>query len=261
MKAPDGGQPVVRLDLRDGVATITLDRPAKKNALAVEDMGRLAELLGEAQAGGARAILLRGAGGSFCAGRDLDGVDPATDDTLTVLRKCITPVLEAVRRCPLPTVASVEGPALGFGFGLAMACDIVQVSETARLGSPFRAIGLVLDSGGHHTLRERLGRAKAIELIMTGRLFSGLEAARMGLVNQAYPAPELAAASERLARDLAQGPTLAFAASKRILDEATTYAEVCEMEAQAQAQLMRTRDATEGLAAFRQKRTPRFTAQ
>lgn len=248
----------VLLELDGDMATLRLNRPKKKNALTVEDMGHITTLLQQALARGVRAVCITGSGGSFCAGRDLSRVDPKTDDTLGVLQKQIAPVLNVVRRCPVPTLACVEGPALGFGFGLALACDIVYASETALMGSPFRNIGLLLDSGGHHYLRERLGRSRAAELIFTGRLFSGLEAARMNLINRAVPAPTLDAVCRNLLANLASGPTLAFAESKRILDEATSYEQVCEMEAHSQARLMTTTDAAEGLAAFQEKRRPRF---
>lgn len=251
----------VLFSLESGIATLTLNRPKKKNALTVEDMGLIAQGVAQAQTSGARCVVIRGSGGSFCAGRDLSLVDPKTDDTLGVLQQQIAPVLDAVRRCPLPTLACVQGPALGFGFGLALACDLVFASETALMGSPFRNIGLLLDSGGHYYLRERLGRAKAAELIFTGKLFSGLEAARMGLINRAVPELSLDKVCTDMARNLASGPTQAFAASKRILDEAHSYEQVCEMEAQQQARLMLTRDAEEGLAAFAQKRRPQFTGQ
>lgn len=246
------------VEQQGGVTTISLNRPQKKNSLTIEGMEDIAKAISLARDQDSRCIRIRGSGGSFCAGRDLSGVDAASDDTLALLRDRINPVLDAVRQCPIPTFAQVEGPALGFGFGLALSCDIVYVAETALLGSPFRNIGLVLDSGGHYYLRERLGRAKAAELIFTGRLFSGLEAASMGLVNRAVAAPDLEAASQKLLESIALGPTQAFRASKRILDEGRTYEDVVHLEAESQAMLMLTRDADEGLKAFQEKRRPAF---
>lgn len=241
-----------------GLTTITLNRPQKKNSLTIPGMQEIAAAVKEGCARGSRAVLIRGSGGSFCAGRDLSGVDPKTDDTLHVLRDQINPVLVAVRQCPIPTVAQVEGPALGFGLGLALSCDIAYVAETALLGSPFRNIGLVMDSGGHYELRERLGRARAAELIFTGRLVSGLEAARMGLVNRAVAASDLSSVLNRLLASIISGPTRAFTASKKILDEGHTYEQTTDLEAIAQAALMHTRDAMEGLQAFQEKRKPAF---
>jgi len=244
-----------------GLTTITLNRPQKKNSLSIAGMLEIGAAIRAACDKGSRAIRIRGSGGSFCAGRDLTGVDPASDDTLNILKNQINPVLATIRQCPVPTFAEVEGPALGFGFGLALACDIVYVSETALLGSPFRNIGLVMDSGGHYYLRERLGRARAAELIFTGRLISGLEAAQIGLVNRAVPAPDLAAVSQKLLASIVSGPTQAFMASKRIFDEGLTYEQVADLEAIAQAALMGTDDAGEGLAAFQEKRKPTFTGR
>lgn len=244
-----------------GLTTITLNRPQKKNSLSIAGMLEIGAAIKKACANGSRAIRIRGSSGSFCAGRDLTGVDPATDDTLNLLRNQINPVLATIRQCPLPTFAEVEGPALGFGFGLALACDIVYASETALMGSPFRNIGLVMDSGGHYYLRERLGRAQAAELIFTGRLISGLEAARIGLVNRAVPAPDLEAVSQKLLASIVSGPTQAFMATKKILDEGLTYEQVADLEAVAQATLMGTKDAGEGLKAFQEKRKPAFTGR
>lgn len=244
-----------------GLTTITLNRPQKKNSLSIPAMLEIGAAIQEAGVDGSRAVRIRGSGGSFCAGRDLSGVDAATDDTLKVLKDQINPVLAMVRNCPIPTFAEVEGPALGFGFGLALACDIVYVSETAVMGSPFRNIGLTLDSGGHYYLRERLGRAKAAELIFTGRLISGLEAANIGLVNRAVAAPDLESASRRLLAAIVDGPTEAFKATKRILDQGTTYEQIADLEAVAQAGLMSTSDAKEGLRAFQEKRKPVFSGK
>lgn len=243
------------------ITTITLNRPQKKNSLTIAGMLDIQAAIHEACANGSRVICIRGSGGSFCAGRDLSSVDAATDDTLFVLKEQINPVLQAIRQCPVPTFALVEGPALGFGFGLALACDIVYVSETALMGSPFRNIGLVLDSGGHYYLRERLGRARAAELIFTGRLISGLEAAQIGLVNRAIPAPDLDAVSKKLLASIANGPTAAFTATKRILDRGQTYEQIADLEATFQAELMLTQDASEGLKAFQEKRKPVFVGR
>lgn len=244
----------------NGIATIELNRPQKKNSLSIEGMLEIKTAIEECSVDSAiRVIRIKGSGGSFCAGRDLSGVDPATDETLKILRDQINPVLEAVRNCSLPTFAQVEGPALGFGFGLALACDIVYVAENAIMGSPFRNIGLVLDSGGHYYLRERVGRAKALELIFTAKMLSGEEAANLGIVNQAIAASDLEEQSQVILKSLASGPTLAFKASKQILDKGITYADVVDMEAVYQAQLMLSADAKEGLEAFQQKRKPRFT--
>lgn len=248
---------IVKLDA--GIATIELNRPQKKNSLSIEGMIEIQTAIQELQKNSdVRVIRIKGSGGSFCAGRDLSGVNPQTDETLKILREQINPVLDAIRRCLIPTFAQVEGPALGFGFGLALACDIVYAAENAIMGSPFRNIGLVLDSGGHFYMKERLGRAKAIELIFTSKLLSGLESEKIGLINRSAAATDLEEVSMKLLKSIATGPTAAFKETKKILDTATTYDEVVDMEAVAQAKLMLTADAKEGLGAFQQKRKPKF---
>ncbi len=242
-----------------GIATIELNRPQKKNSLPVEGMLEIQAAVEELQTkGDVRVIRIKGSGGSFCAGRDLSGVDPLKDETLKILKEQINPVLDTIRQCSIPTFAQVEGPALGFGFGLALACDIVYAAENAIMGSPFRNIGLVLDSGGHFYMQERLGRAKAIELIFTSKMLSGVEAANLGLINRSVAATDLEEASLKLLKSIATGPTLAFKETKAILDTAKSYEEVADMEAVAQAKLMLTADAKEGLEAFQQKRKPKF---
>jgi enoyl-CoA hydratase/carnithine racemase len=244
-----------------GLAVVTIDRPQARNAIGVQDMARMGRLFDDAVEGGARCVLVRGAGGFFCAGRDLQDTRPGAEDTLDIIRRFINPSLARVRACAVPTVAAVQGPALGFGFGVALACDIVLAADDALLGSPFRNLGLILDSGGHFHLRERVGRHRAAELIFTGRLFSGREAAAMGLVNRSLGALDLEREAFALARGIAAGPTAAFRASKQILAQAQTFEEVADMEAVHQARLIAGPDGREGVAAFQAKRKPRFTGQ
>jgi len=247
--------------MEDALAILTLNRPQTRNSLRVDEMAAVGVAVDEMVAAGARAVLIRGEGGAFCAGRDLKETNPETDDTLSILRDRINPALQKVRDCLLPTIAAVDGPALGFGFGLALACDITIVADDALLGSPFRNIGAVLDSGGHYYLRERVGRHRAAEIIFTGRLLSGREAAVMGLVNRSVGALDLAAIAQRMARDMAAGPTAAFRASKKILAQDRPYEEVAAMEAACQAEVLAGADGMEGIRAFQEKRRPRFVGR
>jgi len=228
-----------------------------KNSLRVAEMRRLGELIREAAAE-ARCIVVAGDGGSFCAGRDLAEANPETDDTLAILRESIHPTIAALADCRVPTLAEVDGPALGFGLGLALACDLTIVADDARLGSPFRAIGCVPDSGAHWFMAQRIGRHRALELIYTGTLISGREAARIGLVNRSVAGERLADTVAALARTIAAGPPLAFRASKDILDTGRSLPQVLDQEAEAQAAALRSHDGIEGIRAFQQKRAPRF---
>jgi len=247
---------------RDGeVAEIAFNRPKQKNALRPEDLALLVRHLDEAERAGVRCLILRGEGGSFSAGRDIADADPATDDNEGILKSVINPVVKRVHTLPLPTLAAVEGPCLGIGFGLAFACDIVLAAEDAVLGSPFRNIGCILDCGGHHVMRERIGAHRTFELMYTGRLISGREAAGMGLVNRAVGATDLLAEARRMARHIAEGPTAAFRISKRIMLQDASYERVLDLEAEGQGEALRTEDGVEGFAAFREKRRPRFVGR
>jgi len=252
---------VIRLETANGVAVVTIDRPAAKNSLTVPQIERLTVVIGAACAGDARCLVLRGAGDAFCAGRDLKATDPEHDDTEAILNESIHPALHAVRRAEIPTIAAVRGPALGFGFGLALACDIVLVADDAKLGSPFRNIGAVLDTGGHWFLRERLGRHRAAELVFTGRLLSGREAAALGLVNASHGAASLDVAAMDMAGSIAAGPTAAFRATKEILDDARDYDDTLRLEALHQARALASVDGREGIRAFQEKRKPRFVGR
>lgn len=244
---------------REGdVCVVTLNRPEARNSLSVDEMGEVGTAFERADRDGARCVLVRGAGRAFCAGRDLKDTKPGGEDTYGIVNTRINPSLRKVRDCGVPTIAAVQGPALGFGFGLAMACDIVVAADDALLGSPFRNIGLILDSGGHFALRERVGRHRAAEIILLGTIMSGREAAQMGMVNRSVGAADLMATAMKMAALAASGPTAAFRASKEILRDPGGWDELTELEAVHQARLMDTQDAREGIEAFKAKRRPSF---
>jgi enoyl-CoA hydratase/carnithine racemase len=248
--------------IEGAVAEITLNRPDKLNALTVEMIEQLHASLLAAEQASVRALILRGEGRGFSAGRDLTGVDPATDDAERILSEVVNPLIRRVREFPSPTFAAAHGACLGIGLGLALACDVVIAAEDARLGSPFARIGAVLDSGGHAFFVERLGAHRALELVYTGRLLSGAEAAAWGLVNGCVPNDQLLSHVRGMAAQIGEGPTMAFQASKalvhRIEDEHLTLEEVLAAEAAAQGAIMQTADCREGFSAFQNKRQPRF---
>lgn len=237
---------------------LEIDRPQTRNSLTLLEMEALGDLLAGDRMRGARCVVIRGAGPSFCSGRDIREIDPEGEDAEEVLRDRIGPVLRRLYDLPAPTVASVRGPALGFGLGLALACDLTLAAEDAVFGSPFRRIGAVLDSGGHYFLRQRLGRHRAAELVFTGRMLSGLEAAGLGLINEAVPAEALPARTAELSALIASGPTAAFRATKAILAQDRGFDEVLDLEARHQKEVTRGPDGQEGLAAFRERRKPVF---
>jgi enoyl-CoA hydratase/carnithine racemase len=259
---------MIELDIRPvgadaKLATITLVAPDKLNALDIGDLEELAAAYAVAEDAGVRALVLRGDGRAFCAGRDIAGVDAATDDVPAYLDGALGPLLRTMAAFPAPTFAVAHGACLGVGLGLLIATDVVYVADTAKIGSPFAALGAALDSGGHALFFERLGAHRALDLIYTGRLMTGAEAVASGLFSQAFPAEEVERATIRAAETAAVGATQAFLASKRIIqelrDERLGLWDAMARENRAQVALQATADYREGFAAFTAKRGPLFT--
>ncbi|WP_061017899.1 enoyl-CoA hydratase/isomerase family protein [Microbacterium sp. CCH5-D1] len=253
---------MIDLTIADDVATIVLDAPSKLNALDERALAELDAAYVEAEAAGVRALVLRGEGRAFCAGRDISGVDPRDDDVLRYLGGLVTPLLQRMSRFPAPTFAVAHGACLGVGLGLLIATDVVYVAESAKIGSPFAALGATLDSGGHALFLDRLGAHKTLDLIYTGRLMSGTEAVASGLFSRVFPDDEVVQATTDAAAAAARGATAAFLASKeliaRIRDERLALWDAVGIENAAQAALCDTDDYREGFAAFQEKRRPEF---
>ena len=191
----------VRVHQTDGVAEVVLDRPAVLNSFDGEMVAEMHRALDQTE--GSRAILIRGEGRGFSAGRDLSGAEPLTEDAEAILAETFNPLMARLAEEPLPTIAAVHGACLGVGFGIAMACDIVIAAATTKIGSPFANIGAVLDSGGHYALVHRVGPHRALELIYTGRLLDGHEAAAWGLVNRVVDDDALIDEARQLAARIA----------------------------------------------------------
>jgi len=255
----------VLLTIADGVAELVLNRPEKMNAMNGTMVHELTRSLDAVAKGGARALLVRGEGRAFCSGRDLADADPLHEDGEAILRDQLNPLIERMADVAVPTIAAVHGACLGTGLGLAMACDIVYAADDARLGSPFARIGAVLDSGAHASFVSRMGAHRALELIYTGRLLSGREAADWGLVNRSVAGGDLVRRTRELAAMIARGPTAAFLESKRIVraivDSGPSFTEVLAAEAAAQGRASRTHDYQDGISAFQEKRKPSFTGR
>lgn len=252
--------PQVRVDRDGDVATIVLNRPDVMNALDEATVEALDAALDGV--GSARAVVVAGEGRAFSSGRDLSAAAPLEEDARAILADLFNPVILKLRGLPMPTIAAVQGAALGVGFGIAMACDMILAGDRARLGSPFANIGCVLDSGGHAALVSRIGPHRALELIYTSRLLDGHEAAGIGLVNGVVPGDELPAVVKQLAATIASGPTAAFSESKAIVhqlvDNALDTAASMAAEAEAQGRLAGNPDYVEGITAFMEKRPPTF---
>ena len=250
----------IELTITDDVAEIVLNAPERLNALNPDDIRDLEQAYEQAE--GVRALVLRGEGRAFCAGRDISGVDPRTDDVMGYLGDLVTPLLRRMAAFPAPTFAAAHGACLGVGLGLLIATDVVYVADTAKIGSPFANLGATLDSGGHALFFERLGAHKTLDLIYTGRLMSGDEAVASGLFSRVFPAGEVLQQTRDAARAAATGATQAFLASKSLVRELRDTRlglwESLDAENRAQAALCDTGDYREGFAAFQQKRPPKF---
>jgi 2-(1,2-epoxy-1,2-dihydrophenyl)acetyl-CoA isomerase len=257
---------MIELTIENRIAEVVLNAPEKMNALDPGALGALGKAYDDAAAaasrGEVRALLLRGEGRGFCAGRDISGVDPAEDDVLGYLGDRVTPLLQKMAAFPAPTFAAVQGACLGVGLGLAIATDVVYVAENAKIGSPFANLGATLDSGGHWLFAERLGTHRTLDLIYTAELISGADAVASGLFSRAMPADSLLEDTRGIVARVASGATGAFLASKELVaqvrDRRLGLWESMAHENQAQADLCGTADYAEGFAAFQEKRRPVF---
>jgi 2-(1,2-epoxy-1,2-dihydrophenyl)acetyl-CoA isomerase len=244
----------------DGVTTITLNRPELLNALNVRMRQELiGAFKGLARDDAVRAVVLTGAGRGFCSGADLRAGE-VERDFRRVLDEEYNPLIATIRSLPKPVIAAVNGVAAGAGVSLALAADLVVAAEEARFILAFVKIGLIPDSGSTRTLVRALGRHRAAQLIFSGEPLSAREAADAGLVAALAPAAELPALAASRARDLATGPTTAIAYAKRVINAAEDEELSASMarEAALQAVAGRTQDHVEGIAAFAEKRPPRF---
>ncbi len=256
---------MIELTIRDDVAHVVLNAPDKLNALDPAGLAELDAAYEAAETAGVRALVLRGEGRAFCAGRDIAGVDPRSDDVMGFLGELVTPLLARMSAFPAPTFAVAHGACLGVGLGLLIATDVVYVADTAKIGSPFANLGATLDSGGHALFVERLGAHRTLDLIYSGRLMSGAEAVAAGLFSQVFPADMVRATTEGAAARAATGATQAFLASKELVralrDDRLGLWESVAAENRAQAALCATADYREGFAAFQEKRRPVFTGR
>jgi len=257
---PNAAYETIRFDVADGVATITLNRPDSLNALNAE-MRRelLAALKSAARDDAVRAVVITGEGRGFCSGADLRGGSEERDFRRVVIDE-YNPLIRAIRNLPKPIIAAVNGVAAGAGVSLALACDLVYAADDARLLQAFVRIGLVPDSGSTRTLVRALGRHRAAQLIFTGEPLAAAAAHAAGLVNEVVPGAALATEAHAAAARLAAGPTRAIGCAKRLINHAedALLAESLAMEADLQELAGRTEDHQEGVAAFSEKRDPRF---
>lgn len=252
----------LHIDTTANTAEVVLNNSRALNSLDEAALKELSKVYTEAADAQVRALLLRGEGKGFCAGRNIKGLDPKEDDATEYLAEKVTPVLKQMAEFPAPTFAAAHGPCLGVGLGLLIATDIVYVADTATIGSPFANLGATLDSGGHALFVERLGAHRAMDLIVTADLMTGEEAVRAGLFSRVIPEVALLEFTREKVRNAARGATQAFLASRRLVhqvrDEGLGLWESVDQENIAQGQLCSSEDYLEGFAAFNEKRRPTF---
>ena len=255
----------LRVEIADRVATVTLDRPEALNALTVslkeELLRTCVDLAGDPTV---RAIVLTGAGRAFCAGQDLrERLQPDAAPLDVELRERYNPLILAMRRLEKPIVGAINGIAAGAGASLAFACDVRVAADGASFLLAFGRLGLVPDSGATWLLPRLVGAAKAAELILAGTALSAGDAERLGLVAKVVPAESVVEEAQGVARRLADLAPQALALTKRALEAAwmSSLEEQLELEAELQGIAGATGDHAEGLAAFLEKRPPRFTGE
>ncbi len=246
---------------RDGaVQTITLNRPETMNAFTRGMHAALREALEQAREPAVRAVVVTGAGRAFCAGQDLNEFGE-TGDVGAALRKTYHPNVLAVRALEKPVIAAVNGACAGAGLSFACACDIRVAADNAAFVPGFIGIGLVPDAGGTYFVHRLLGASRAFEWMSSNRRLTAAEAHAWGLVSEVVEADALAARAAELAAFYAELPPRAVGMTKRLFDHAgtATLEEQLELEAQLQAAAAQSDDFREGVAAFLEKRPPRFT--
>jgi 2-(1,2-epoxy-1,2-dihydrophenyl)acetyl-CoA isomerase len=255
----------VRLDVADAVATITLDRPDALNALTIAMKEALARTFEELAADRTvRAVILTGAGRAFCAGQDLrERLEPGATPIGDEVRLRYNPIVRAMRALPQPIVGAINGVAAGAGASLAFACDLRIAAEGASFVLAFGRIGLIPDTAATWTLPRLVGLAKASELAILNDPLSAAEAERIGLVSKVVAAAALMDEAWAMAARLAAGAPAALAETKRLLESGLSgdLETALAAEADAQDRLGRAHDHAEGMAAFIEKRSPRFTGE
>jgi 2-(1,2-epoxy-1,2-dihydrophenyl)acetyl-CoA isomerase len=259
------------VERKDGLVTVTFNRPDKKNALNAGNWQALDAVLQDmTNNAGDRALLLTGAGGNFSAGADLSGGLSADGNTSSLTGRERQPVVWEMRtigeivnrlhRLPKPTIAAVDGVCIGVGLGLSLACDLIVASERARFCQIFVKRGLALDGGTSWSLPRQIGLRRAKQMALFGDMVDAATALEWGLVNEVVPADDLMDVAGGWARRLAEGPTTALSLTKRLLDGSAslTFEQAVEEEARAQHIAFTTGDMAEGMMAFLERRDANF---
>lgn len=247
----------------DSVRWLTIDRPERKNAIPVDGWPQLAEALTSFERSDDRVLVITGAGGEFCAGADLDIDRISWAGSVTEAHrrmKVVERAAVALHRLSKPTVAAVDGVAVGAGFNMALGCDVVIATDRARFSEIFVRRGLTVDFGGTWLLPRIVGLQRAKELALSGRLVGAEEALRLGIVMEVVAPEDLPARAEEIARSFLAGAPTAQMFAKQGINASfqSSFAESIGWEGQSQAILFGTEDMAEGVAAFLEKRDPEW---
>ena len=251
----------------NGWHEIVLNRPERLNAFNEEMHLALRDAIAAAKDAGVRALMITGAGRGFCAGQDLSDRDPTAPagavDLGHTVRTFYNPLITSLREFDVPVICAVNGVAAGAGVSLALACDIVLASDTARFIQSFAKVGLIPDSGGSWQLAHRLGEARAKGLALTGGTLSAGQAEEWGLIWKTMPEAQLMQAARELADQMANGPTVGLGLTKRAIQAAATqdFAQHLDMEADMMRRCGQSKDYAEGVRTFLEKRPAKFEGQ
>lgn len=254
----------IDVERHGAVALVTISNPGRKNALTLEMRQALLEAFrGFVTDEAVRAVVLTGAGDAFCAGADVSAMDGRDVAASRTRMRTMHAMISAVHGLDKPVVAAIRGPAVGIGFGLAMASDIALAAPSAKFAQVFKRIGLAPDAGTIWFLARQMGFTRAKELVFSGRSVDAEEALQLGLVHRVVPDDEVLDAALEQAREYAEGPTLALAMAKQMFASsvAPSLQQFLEIELLVQPALMQTSDYAEGTASFREKRQPRFSGR
>jgi len=265
---------VIRVERSEGLVTASFDRPEKKNALNADSWEQLDHLLTEVWHNPEdRALLLTGEGGNFSSGADLsalageaaaaDGGAPRRQESTLIEMRRVNELTLRLHRMPKPTVAAVDGVAVGVALGLALACDLVVATDRARFGAVFAKRGLTVDGGTSWTLPRLVGTRRAKQITFFGDMVTATEALEWGLINEVVAPEDLGRVAGEWGQRLASGPTTALSLIKRMLDSSgsITFEQALEEEARSVHIAYTTKDLMEGMTAFMERRAPRFTGR
>ena len=247
------------------VGRITLNRPEKYNSIVREMALSLQNTLVNCESDNSiRCILITGAGKAFCAGQDLkEAIDPQGPEIEQIVREHYNPIIKRIREIEKPLIAGVNGVAAGAGANLALACDIVTATQSAKFIQAFSKIGLIPDSGGTYFLPRLIGLPKAAAFMMTGEPVSSEKAEVLGMIYAVYEDAEFQSKTLELARSIAAMPTKGLGYTKRLLNQSfnNSLEDQLDLEAATQSLSAHADDHKEGIQAFLEKRTPKFTGK